>query len=93
MKKKTNIETTKAELWGFNFGIETVKDAEELSVEKPQNSHRRRSEVVSRRQSNIYRRAFSETQLLDILPKRMRKGQSYHCITAGDVDALSYLSY
>jgi hypothetical protein len=88
---KKPVQKLKSELWGFNFGVESVKDSEELSIEKPAESHRRRSEVISRRQSNIYRRAFSETQLLDILPKRMRKGQSYHCITAGDVDALSYL--
>ena len=57
---------------------------------KPE-SHRRRSEVLIRSTNNIYRRAFSETQLLDILPLNMKDGDSYHCITAGDVDALSYL--
>jgi len=56
-----------------------------------QSSHRRRSEVLMRSTNNIYRRAFSETQLLDILPLNMKNGESYHCITAGDVDALSYL--
>lgn len=51
----------------------------------------RRAQCLKRSNSNIYRRAFSETQLLDILPLDMKDGESYHCITAGDVDALSYL--
>jgi len=39
----------------------------------------------------IYRRAFSETQLLDVLGLNFKDGEIMHCITAGDVDALSYL--
>lgn len=52
----------------------------------------RRSVVSHERETkNIYRRAFSETQLLDVLTEKFKVGYSYHCITAGDVDALSYL--
>lgn len=39
----------------------------------------------------LYRRAFSEVSLLDILPKELKKGHSIHVLTGGDVDALSYL--
>jgi len=49
-----------------------------------------RSKSIKRRDKNIYRRAFSETQLLDILGD-FNDGESYHIITGGDVDALSYL--
>lgn len=52
---------------------------------------RRSTECLVRTQQNIYRRAFSETQLLDAVGFDFRDGQSYHCITAGDVDSLSYL--
>ena len=52
---------------------------------------RRRSEVIERETKNIYRRAFSETQLLDLIPEDMKEGHSYHFITGGDVDGLSYL--
>lgn len=38
----------------------------------------------------LYRRAFSELSLLDATPP-LRDGYSYHFITAGDVDALSFL--
>jgi len=50
-----------------------------------------RSTCIKKNDKSIYRRAFSETQLLDILPLDMKDGESYHCITGGDVDSLSYL--
>lgn len=50
-----------------------------------------RSTCLKRIDKNIYRRAFSETQLLDILNLDMKEGESYHIITGGDVDALSLL--
>lgn len=54
-------------------------------------SHRRTVECLIRNDRTIYRRAFSETQLLDVLGFNFKDGESYHCITAGDVDSLSYL--
>ena len=50
-----------------------------------------RSTCIKRSTKSIYRRAFSETQLLDIMPLDMKDGESYHCITGGDVDSLSFL--
>jgi hypothetical protein len=49
-----------------------------------------RSTCLKRKTKNIYRRAFSETQLLDLVGN-FEKGYSYNFITGGDVDALSYL--
>ncbi len=54
-------------------------------------AHRRSTECIVRTDKQIYRRAFSETQLLDVLGFDFKDGESYHCITAGDVDSLSYL--
>lgn len=52
----------------------------------------KRSTVLKRNDRNIYRRAFSETQLLDLLEREeFVNGTSYHFITGGDVDSLSYL--
>ena len=51
----------------------------------------RRSQMIARRSLHLYRRAFSETQLLDIHNEPFKDGYSYHFITAGDVDSLSYL--
>ena len=75
----------------------SVTEAETLEAEQPDTDNRptkqkrRSTEVHERITRNIYRRAFSETQLLDVMPKEFEQGHSYHCITAGDVDALSYL--
>ena len=56
-----------------------------------QQTHRRSTECIVRNDRMIYRRAFSETQLLDVLGFDFKEGENYHCITAGDVDCLSYL--
>lgn len=71
--------------------VNVDKRQHEPEPEPQKESHRRRSEVLIRETRNIYRRAYSETQLLDIMPKEFEQGYSYHCITGGDVDALSYL--
>lgn len=40
---------------------------------------------------HIMRRVKSESTLSEILPTRLEMGHSYHVISHGDVDALSYL--
>lgn len=54
-------------------------------------THRRTVACVAFSDRYLYRRAFSEVSLLDVLPKEFKQGESYHCITGGDVDSLSYL--
>ena len=68
-----------------------TEEEEESNLPKKSQTHRRNTECLIRETKTIYRRAFSETQLLDILGKEFQNGYSYHCITAGDVDSLSYL--
>lgn len=48
---------------------------------------------LKRKTKHIYRRAFSETRLLEILERDFTPGASYHCISAGDIDSLSYLKF
>ena len=67
------------------------KRAESQKQKTETNGKRPRSTCIERNDKTTYRRAFSETQLLDILPADMSDGESYHCITGGDVDSLSYL--
>ena len=68
------------------------QEKETIQENKPiQQSRRRHTECIVRSDKSIYRRAFSETQLLDVLGFDFKEGESYHCITAGDVDSLSYL--
>lgn len=77
----------------WNIDLDWQTETKQIETEnKPiQNTHRRSTECHIRETKNIYRRAFSETQLLDVLPVKFENGFSYHCITAGDVDSLSYL--
>ena len=53
----------------------------------------KRSTNIKRRHQNTYRRAFSEMRLLDLCMDEFpfQDGDSYHFITGGDVDGLSYL--
>lgn len=57
----------------------------------PERPKQKRSTCLKRSERQIYRRAFSETQLLDLVGLDFKDGESYHFITGGDVDALSYL--
>ena len=52
---------------------------------------RRTTAAINRSDRHLYRRAFSETQLMDAIGLELKEGDSWHCITGGDVDALSYL--
>jgi len=40
---------------------------------------------------NIYRKAYSEVQLLDLMGIDFKDGESYHVISGGDIDSLSFL--
>jgi len=54
-------------------------------------SHRRSTACTVRTDKHLYRRAYSETQLMDQTGFDFKDGESYHCITGGDIDSLSYL--
>lgn len=69
------------------------KDAETSTGNKDHNGTRRRTTAcVTHSDRYLFRRAFSETQLLDIFGIEPPKpGECWHFITAGDVDSLSFL--
>ena len=69
----------------------TSEKKEEVKQVSHTVTHRRTTECIVRNDKTIYRRAFSETQLMDAVGLNFKDGESYHCITAGDVDSLSYL--
>ena len=71
---------------GFNFGEEEKEEKPETPEKKT-----RRATVLKRHDRNIYRRAFGETVLLDLAGFDFKDGDSYHFLTGGDVDGLSYL--
>jgi len=75
---------------GINLFMDFEKEPK-TKAKTPEMPKQRRSTCLKRNDKNIYRRAFSETQLLDILNLDMKDGESYHIITGGDVDSLSLL--
>lgn len=70
-----------------------VEPTQEVSEEYADRPKSPRSVGYKRRDKFTYRRAFSETQMLDLVIKDFpfEDGDSYNFITGGDVDALSYL--
>lgn len=65
---------------------------EEADQQSAKSSHRRKTECIELSTRNLYRRGFSEARLLEAMKlERFEKGQSWHFITAGDVDSLSFL--
>jgi len=64
---------------------------EEIEIKRSKKRKRKHVTCTVRYDKNIYRKAYSETQLLDVLGFNFKDGESYHCISAGDVDSLSYL--
>lgn len=52
-----------------------------------------RTRAVATRNKRVMRRAKSEAVLADILPAEFEDGFSYHVISHGDIDSLSYLTH
>jgi hypothetical protein len=79
--------------WDLDLSWETETiEAKKTDSEPIKQTRRRSTECLIRETKTIYRRAFSETQLLDCFGlEPLKEGFSYHCITAGDVDSLSFL--
>lgn len=78
----------------FDLGdSDDSKDTERIADERIPEEEPAHVRVYKRQARNTYRRAFSETQLLDCVLADMpfQDGESYHFISGGDVDALSYL--
>jgi len=71
--------------------IQPRLSGKKLLNKKDEKPNQERSTNITRRHQNTYRRAFSETQLLDICKLPFKDGDSHHFITGGDVDSLSYL--
>lgn len=64
----------------------------QAEAEQHHNSHRRTVACLELSTRHLYRRAFSEVSLLDSCGSfDFTDGHSYHFISAGDVDSLSYL--
>lgn len=76
--------------WGDNVVREDSEPTQEIVSEKT--SRRRTIACVTHSERYLYRRAYSESSLLDAMGiEHLREGDCWHFITAGDVDSLSYV--
>lgn len=65
---------------------------EQPDTSTPSSSKRRTTACIELSTRHLYRRAFSESSLIDACGLfDFKDGESYHFITAGDVDSLSFL--
>jgi hypothetical protein len=72
----------------FNFGFEDEKPKPEKKIRE---SHYKEVSYFHSTK-HLYRRAFSELKLLDLMDEvQFNDNDSYHFITAGNIDSLSFL--
>lgn len=77
--------------WGVQSESVSDKQKQEKSPAKS-SSHRRSTELIELSDKFLMRRAFGEDQLLQRMGiEELLPNHSYHCITGGNVDSLSYL--
>jgi len=76
--------------WGDNVVREDSEPTHENVTERI--SRRRTTACVTHSERYLYRRAYSETSLLDAMGiEKLKEGDCWHFITADDVDSLSYV--
>ena len=76
------------------WGVISTKE----KVEKPNihnaGSARRKTEMLDIPENTRYRRAYGEVKLLELAGlEELKENHSYHFITGGDVDSLSFLKF
>ena len=70
--------------WNTKEVKETIQEDDPKSKSTGKHKRGRRVECIERETKNVYRRAFSETQLLDVIgTDTLKIGHSYHCISGG----------
>ena len=83
----------------LTFGADGVLDIPEKTqiISPPETKDMFREEVqsvcVKRKLATRHRRAFSETKLIELLDYRLEPATSYHVISGGDIDSMSYLKH
>jgi hypothetical protein len=85
---------------GFPVPVDTPDGIEPPAIRKQGElalcdkcSHLVPPRCLKRKTANQYRRAFSETKLLELLDPVLEPENTYHVISGGDVDSLSYIKH
>lgn len=86
-----NLNLDIFETQGVKKAHKEVAEAAAIEYDATEARNYRRSGVIKRYSKYIYRRAYSETQLHDLHTEPFKESMTYHYLTNGDVDTLSYL--
>lgn len=65
----------------------------ELSGEESLKDSVQKARALKARHRLTMRRCFSEQKLADLLPEQIAPGDSWHVISGGDIDSLSYIAH
>ena len=71
-----------------NYKIDPI-DPEDKTKEKKQKSKAKKTKI----DRHIFRRAYSERQLFDIMPKTVENNTVIHIMSGGDIDAFTFLQW
>lgn len=74
----------------FDISFKEKKKPKEKNKDH-KTTHRRCSAIETISEKILYRRCFSEIRLLEEIGLTLKENHSYHFITGGDIDSLSYL--
>lgn len=76
----------------WQLPTKSVTDTNEDAARRSSRSSRRTTECYELTDKYLYRRAYSESKLLDAIGlDDLKPGHSYHVLTGGNVDSLSFL--
>lgn len=77
-----------------SWGIISTKEKKENPNPHNAGNARRKTELLEIPETTLYRRAYGEVKLLELAGMtELKKGHSYHFMTGGDVDSLSFLKF
>ncbi len=76
------------------FDLSDFADADAIAAGlKKETRHKEKTRAQKTRQRHITRRAASEAVLADVLPPSFDSGDSWHVISGGDVDSMSFAAH
>jgi hypothetical protein len=75
----------------LNFGATTGKKKKKVVCSECKKEVK--PSAYTRKSANIYRKAYSELKLFDLMPTEFNENDVTHIISGGDIDSLSFLQY
>lgn len=79
--------------WGY-ISTKKQKENTEEAITASKGGRGRKSAMIEIPEKTLYRRAYGEVKMLELAGmEELKDGHSYHFITGGDIDSLSFLKF